>query len=86
MSNKKYHYFAVTKSNALLAKLLSKHNSEKFCLNYFNNFKTDGLFKKHKLFCKRDKTLSEKFKTVLNNATGELEDLPAKILKHQPLK
>ena len=86
MSNKKYHYFAVTKWNALLAKLLSKHNSEKFCLNCFNNFKTDELFKKHKVFCKKDKILSEKFKTVLNNATGELEELPAKILKHQPLK
>ena len=38
------------------------------------------------MFCKKDKTLSEKFKIVLNNATGELEELPAKILKHQPLK
>ena len=40
------------------------------------------------MFCKNDNhygiTLSEKFKTVLNKATGELEEVPTNISKHQP--
>ena len=50
-------------------------------------FQTDELLKNHKVLCKNDNhfeiTLSEKFKTVLNKATGELEEVSANRSKHQ---
>ena len=39
MNNSKYYYIAVRKPNALLAKFLSKHDRERFCLNGFGTFK-----------------------------------------------
>lgn len=46
----KYPYIAVTKPNAVLEKILSKHDIETFCLNCFCNFHTGNILKKHQLF------------------------------------
>ena len=50
-NNNKYHYFAATKPNALLAKSLSNRGSDKFCLNCFGNFENEELIEKHKKVC-----------------------------------
>ena len=41
MNNSKYHYIAVTKLKALLAKFFSKHDWNRFCINCFGNFQAD---------------------------------------------
>ena len=51
-NNTKYHSIAVTKPNALLAKLLSNHDWDRFCLNCFYNFQMDAKLNKHQPFCK----------------------------------
>ena len=67
-NNKKYHYIAATKPNALLAKFLSNHDGDKFCLNYFVNFENEELIKKHKKFFENiiyiDRNPQKTFKTI----------------------
>lgn len=50
MNNKNYCYIAVTKSNALFAVLLSKHDGNRYCL--INIAKIYEIFKKHEIVCK----------------------------------
>lgn len=38
VNNTKYNYAAVTKPNSVLAKFLSKHDGDRFCLNCFADF------------------------------------------------
>ena len=40
-----YHYLAKAKLNLLLANVLSKHISDKFCLNCFLNFESVEVLK-----------------------------------------
>ena len=65
MNNSKCLYIAVTKPNTLLAKFLSKHNKDRFCLNCFSNFQTDEKHKEHEKSCRIhnhvELEMSEKF-------------------------
>ena len=75
MNSNKYHYIAVTKPNALLAKFLSNH----VCLNFFCNFWTDEMLKKHESCCKdhdHHNMLISKMKD------GRMEEVAGNILKH----
>ena len=47
MNNSKYHYIALTKSNALLDKYLSKRDRDRLYLNCFSNFQSDKKLKEH---------------------------------------
>ena len=47
MNNSKHHYTAITKPNVLLAKFLSNHDGEGFCLNCFCNFQTENNLSKN---------------------------------------
>lgn len=49
MNYQKFHNISVTKANALLAKHLSNHEGERFCLNCFYNFPTVEILKKHEV-------------------------------------
>ena len=60
MNSSKYHYIAVTKQNALLAKFLSNHDEDRFSSNCFCNFQTDkkklisfNCFVKKKMFLEK---------------------------------
>lgn len=53
-NSKKYHYTVVAKSNALLAKVSSNCDGDKFCLKCFHNFfQNEELLKKHKTIWKQ---------------------------------
>ena len=86
MNNSKYHYIAVTKPNASLTKFLSKRDRDRFCLNCFSNFQTDEKLKEHEKSCRKpdhvELEIPEKFKTILNKETAEMEELCGNILKH----
>ena len=56
-NNTKYHYIAVTKLSVSLAKLLSNHDEDRFCLNNICNFQTDAKLNKHQLFYKNHNQL-----------------------------
>ena len=47
INNSKYHYLAVTESNALLAKFLWKRDRDRFYLNCFSNFQSHKKLKEH---------------------------------------
>ena len=59
---------AVTKLTVSLAKLLSNHDEDKFCLSDFCNFQKDAKLNKHELFYKNHNPLEtamlKKFKMV----------------------
>ena len=59
---------AVTKLTVSLAKLLSNHDEDKFCLSDFCNFQKDAKLDKHELFYKNHNPLEtamlKKFKMV----------------------
>ena len=46
-NNKKYHYIAVTKTNALLVKLLSNHDGDEFSVTCLSIFQNEELLRKH---------------------------------------
>ena len=66
--NTKYHYIAVTKLTVSLAKPLSNHDEDRFCLSNFCNIQTDAKLNKHQLFYKNHNPLEtamlKKFKMV----------------------
>ena len=45
----KYHYIAVAKPNALLAKFLSNYGKDRFFVNCFCNFQIEEILKMHEI-------------------------------------
>ena len=43
----KWHYLTVKILSALLREIISNHNGDFYCLNYFRSYRTDGVLKKH---------------------------------------
>ena len=77
----------MTKPNSSLANFFLNHGGDRFCLNYFCNFQTDEILKKHELLCKDfyycKRIIPIKFKTILNKAINEIKEEAGNILKHQ---
>ena len=73
-------YIAVTKHNALFAKLLSDYDSNKICSNYFKNFQNIKILTKHKNYCKNsdynDRVPQKKFETKIGKKTDEKREEP----------
>ena len=48
---RKWHYLAVTNLSVSLAKKLSNHDGDFYCLNCFNSYTTENKLKKHEEVC-----------------------------------
>ena len=48
---RKWHYLAVTNLSALLAKKLSNHDRDFYCLNFFNSYTTKNKLQEHEEIC-----------------------------------
>ena len=81
INNSNYHYIAVTKLNALLVKVSSHHDKDRFCLNWFYKFQTDRNLKISKYHNDIELKIHEKFITMSNKKITELEEKPGNIPK-----
>ena len=85
MNSSRYHYTAVTKPNALIAKFLSKHDKGRFCLNVHVIFKQMKNLNNIKSNVKITITLNWQYLKslkLLNKETDKQEKVPGNILKH----
>ena len=84
MDSSKYHYLAVKKPNTLLQNtILSKHNENIISLNCFGNFHAcknlDQCGKSFRDHNHAELELSQKFKTILNKETNDIEKVAGNI-------
>ena len=83
MRNQKY-YLTIAKPAALLPNILPSYNGGKHFLNYFSNFQSDKILKKHeKSFKDHDQSeikMRKKFQIVFNKDIDKYQQVTANII------